>query len=997
MDTTEGTTGLEATTFDGFISYSHAADGLLAPRLQSGLQRFAKPWWKRRALRVFRDESSLSANPHLWSSITGALDSSGWFVLLLSPDAAASLWVNQEIEYWKTHKNPGRILPVLTDGTFEWSDGDISGSAVPGSLRGVFGEEPRWVDLRFAQDEDQLDLKDPRFADAVADIASALGGVPKDELASEEVKQHRRTVRTAWGAAALVGVLAITAVVFGIQSANNATRAETEAERAETEAQRANQAAERAELEAENARQAQSLARSRELAASAVNVLDEDPELSILLALEAIDEAPPDEEIPVEANKALRQALNTSRLTETIATGFDGPVYLDLSGSGDRLVVAGGEPAGVRMFDTATFETVWSYEPSVDELRTTFPVLSPDGALVAVPMRGRNGHVLILDAADGAVVAEIPYPDCPTINVPRTAWYADGSTLVVSTDGPCARADSVSDFWIDFVDTTSWRSSGLIATEVIPVPHLSNAGVMAVEEIGLSSVEQGGPVTLYDMAALEEIGETSLGSGTISEDATLLSGQEFGVTGIQVLERESRDRLDLLVGEGAQLREGLSFSSDNRFLIQSTAGSYVEIWDLTTGEKAFSLNRGPGTATVDYDPGRETIYTAQSDGTVKSWDLSASIVGAESPSALFPNAWVNADGFKVGPHLGVASVIDLNDFQWYPAFFDAKTGELLTEGEKIREGITGAGWHALPDDRFVLDVFDTAKGEQGPTVVYDPATTTTKEILGCRWLVEESDDESRPCLDKEFSIPPADALGTVYGHLVLSMDRSQLAVIGGYTNEGAGWTIWDTTEMETVHGPAPSDHEGITVTFTDEWVMTFTETHIQAIERKTGDVIWQSSSSRFPQQVTENGAEFESMLEIDRSLELVALVDLEGAVHVVDTTTWSTTVLERDFAQIRGMAFHPNREQLALFLEGRIEVVDLETGISLHTVPIQLPTDGHWLDDDQMVVGTGSGIWTIITFSTEGLVEIARARQPRSFTSNECVLYEIDPCPVGDG
>jgi hypothetical protein len=56
--------------YDGFISYSHAADDLLAPRLQSALQRFAKPWWKRRAVRIFRDESSLSANPHLWSSIS---------------------------------------------------------------------------------------------------------------------------------------------------------------------------------------------------------------------------------------------------------------------------------------------------------------------------------------------------------------------------------------------------------------------------------------------------------------------------------------------------------------------------------------------------------------------------------------------------------------------------------------------------------------------------------------------------------------------------------------------------------------------------------------------------------------------------------------------------------------------------------------------------------------------------------------------------------------
>jgi hypothetical protein len=147
------------TSYDGFLSYSHAADGLLAPRLQAGLQRFAKPWWKRRALRVFRDEASLSANPHLWSSITDALDDSEWFVLLLSPDAAQSEWVNREIDYWKGHRDPQKILPVVTDGTFGWSGGDVAGDAVPESLLGVFGDEPRWVDVRFARTETQLDLR----------------------------------------------------------------------------------------------------------------------------------------------------------------------------------------------------------------------------------------------------------------------------------------------------------------------------------------------------------------------------------------------------------------------------------------------------------------------------------------------------------------------------------------------------------------------------------------------------------------------------------------------------------------------------------------------------------------------------------------------------------------------------------------------------------------------------------------------------------------------
>ncbi len=189
-----------AMAYDGFISYSHAADDLLAPRLQAGLQRFAKPWWKRRAVRIFRDESSLSANPHLWSSITEALDTSGWFVLLLSPDAAQSEWVDQEIAYWVERRDSKRILPVVTDGEFGWVDGDVTGSAVPNELRGVFTEEPRWVDMRTLRGDEALDLKNPTFSAAIADIASSIRGIPKDELASEEVRQHRRTVRTAWAA-----------------------------------------------------------------------------------------------------------------------------------------------------------------------------------------------------------------------------------------------------------------------------------------------------------------------------------------------------------------------------------------------------------------------------------------------------------------------------------------------------------------------------------------------------------------------------------------------------------------------------------------------------------------------------------------------------------------------------------------------------------------------------------------------------------------------------
>src|SRR3954468_12491211 len=102
------------------MSYSHAADGRLAPALQSALHRFAKPWYRLRALHVFRDKTTLAVTPSLWGAIQAALDESTFFILLASPEAAASVWVQQEIEHWLKRNPPQRMLIVLTGGNLEW-------------------------------------------------------------------------------------------------------------------------------------------------------------------------------------------------------------------------------------------------------------------------------------------------------------------------------------------------------------------------------------------------------------------------------------------------------------------------------------------------------------------------------------------------------------------------------------------------------------------------------------------------------------------------------------------------------------------------------------------------------------------------------------------------------------------------------------------------------------------------------------------------------------
>jgi len=142
--------------FDAFISYSHAADHRLAPALQSALHGFAKPWYRLRAMRTFRDKTSLAATPKLWSTIERALGESRYFILLASPEAAASQWVRQEVEYWLAHNSADTLLIVVTGGAVVWDPStrrfDSSGTtALPGQLHAAFAEEPLYIDLSWAQ------------------------------------------------------------------------------------------------------------------------------------------------------------------------------------------------------------------------------------------------------------------------------------------------------------------------------------------------------------------------------------------------------------------------------------------------------------------------------------------------------------------------------------------------------------------------------------------------------------------------------------------------------------------------------------------------------------------------------------------------------------------------------------------------------------------------------------------------------------------------------
>jgi WD40 repeat protein len=310
--------------YDGFISYSHALDGTLAPALQQGLERFAKPWYRSRALRIFRDTTSLSANPGLWASIERALASSRWLVLMASPEAARSVWVDRELAWWLEHRSADRVLIVLTDGEVVW---DVAGrldtertTALPPALRDGLVEEPRWVDLRWLHDAEQVAQANPRLRESVADVAAALRGVPKDALVGEHIRQHRLTMRLARGAVTALVLLLVASLV----------------------------AARVAVAQRDQARNQTRIATSRQLAATSQNLAATHLDLARLLAVRAyrMDPNP-------QARAALFQAVTSSPYLVRYLRANE-PISVISGAANGKVAVAGTQRGRVLRWDVRT-------------------------------------------------------------------------------------------------------------------------------------------------------------------------------------------------------------------------------------------------------------------------------------------------------------------------------------------------------------------------------------------------------------------------------------------------------------------------------------------------------------------------------------------------------------------------------------------------------------------------------------------------------------------
>lgn len=218
-----------------FLSYSHD-DAETADWLHEELEEFHVPPRlvgkltdhgpvPKRLAPIFRDRHELAAASDLGEEIEEAIAGSRFLIVLCSPTAATSRWIDEEIACFKRLHREDRILAAIIDGEPFASEipGREAEECFPASLRVHFDRrgkpttqraEPIAADLRESGDGRQMGL---------LKVAAGMMGVGLDDLAQREAQRRQRRLY-AITAASVAGMLVATGLAYTAIDARDEAR-----------------------------------------------------------------------------------------------------------------------------------------------------------------------------------------------------------------------------------------------------------------------------------------------------------------------------------------------------------------------------------------------------------------------------------------------------------------------------------------------------------------------------------------------------------------------------------------------------------------------------------------------------------------------------------------------------------------------------------------------------------------------------------------------------
>lgn len=197
--------------YDVFVSYSHR-DKAFAEKLEGTLKHYRSPLGSnlQRRLSVFRDEAEANGIC-LTEELSRALASSRKLVVVCSPAARESAYVNEEIAAFVATRGASNIIPVLAAGMPNDEAvrcGKTSEAAFPPALIDALGDTPWAPDFR---DFDQKGKRIPKMWPAWFHLLAAIYEVARERI---EQTERRRRVRRGLGAVAVVLAVAVAGVAY---------------------------------------------------------------------------------------------------------------------------------------------------------------------------------------------------------------------------------------------------------------------------------------------------------------------------------------------------------------------------------------------------------------------------------------------------------------------------------------------------------------------------------------------------------------------------------------------------------------------------------------------------------------------------------------------------------------------------------------------------------------------------------------------------------------
>lgn len=222
--------------YKAFISYSHR-DQDFARWLHRQLETYAIPPRlvgqdtghgpvPRRLTPIFRDREDLAATRDLTASVREALAKSDALIVVCSPQAAASRWVNEEIRTYRNLNPDGIVLAAIVSGNPDADPETEPGETCfppallePGADGAI--SEPVAADMRRQADGRRM---------ALLKLVAGLVGVSLDQLIQRDHQRRQRRVTVITGASVLLSVIMATLTLLAISARSEAERRKAEAE-----------------------------------------------------------------------------------------------------------------------------------------------------------------------------------------------------------------------------------------------------------------------------------------------------------------------------------------------------------------------------------------------------------------------------------------------------------------------------------------------------------------------------------------------------------------------------------------------------------------------------------------------------------------------------------------------------------------------------------------------------------------------------------------------